>query len=378
MRKLLLIMLLCCSIGAFAQEQRVSMSMHNVTVKEALKKLKTLTSYSLWCSSSEMELEKKISVEAQDKTISEMLDIILTGQQLQYEVKNKVIQIYKMAPVQAPAQESNIITGIVLFEEDNEPVVGASIKVKGTTMGTIADIDGRFTLKDIPQNAQTLIVSYVGMKDKEVAVKRGIPLKVTLASDVQTLNEVVVTGVQKIDKRLFTGATDQLSASNVKLDGVPDISRSLEGRSAGVSVQNVSGTFGTAPKIRVRGATSIYGSSKPLWVVDGVIMEDVVEVDADQLSSGDATTLISSAISGLNADDIESFQILKDGSATSIYGARAMSGVIVITTKKGKAGSSRVSYTGEYTMRLKPDYSQFNIMNSQDQMSVYQEMQKKG
>ena len=176
MRKLLLIMLLCCSIGAFAQEQRVSMSMHNVTVKEALKKLKTLTSYSLWCSSSEMELEKKISVEAQDKTISEMLDIILTGQQLQYEVKNKVIQIYKMAPVQAPAQESNIITGIVLFEEDNEPVVGASIKVKGTTMGTIADIDGRFTLKDIPQNAQTLIVSYVGMKDKEVAVKRGIPL----------------------------------------------------------------------------------------------------------------------------------------------------------------------------------------------------------
>ena len=139
-----------------------------------------------------------------------MLDIILTGQQLQYEVKNKVIQIYKMAPVQAPAQESNIITGIVLFEEDNEPVVGASIKVKGTTMGTIADIDGRFTLKDIPQNAQTLIVSYVGMKDKEVAVKRGIPLKVTLASDVQTLNEVVVTGVQKMDKRLFTGATDQL------------------------------------------------------------------------------------------------------------------------------------------------------------------------
>lgn len=123
MRKLLLIMLLCCSIGAFAQEQRVSMSIHNVTVKEALKSW-TLTSYSLWCSSSEMELEKKNQRGAQDKTISEMLDIILTGQQLQYEVKNKVIQIYKMAPVQAPAQESNIITGIVLFEEDNEPVVG--------------------------------------------------------------------------------------------------------------------------------------------------------------------------------------------------------------------------------------------------------------
>ena len=128
--------------------------------------------------------------------------------------------------------------------------------------------------------------------------------------------------------------TDQLKAENIKMDGMADISRGLEGRSAGVSVQNVSGTFGTAPKIRVRGATSIYGSSKPLWVVDGVIMEDVAEIGADDLSSGDAETLISSAIAGLNADDIESFQILKDGSATSIYGARAMAGVIVVTTKK--------------------------------------------
>ena len=112
-----------------------------------------------------------------------------------------------------------------------------------------------------------------------------------------------------------------------------DISRGLEGRSAGVSIQNISGTFGTAPKIRVRGATSIYGNSKPLWVVDGVIQDNVVDVGADDLSSGDAVTLISSAIAGLNPDDIESFQILKDGSATSIYGAKAMAGVIVITPK---------------------------------------------
>ena len=144
----------------------------------------------------------------------------------------------------------------------------------------------------------------------------------------------------KTDKRLFTGASDQLVADDVKLSGLADISRGLEGRSAGVSVQNVSGTFGTAPKIRVRGATSIHGSSKPLWVVDGVIMEDVADISAEDLSSGDATTLIGSAIAGLNAEDIESFNILKDGSATSIYGARAMAGVIVITTKKGRAGVS--------------------------------------
>lgn len=199
-----------------------------------------------------------------------------------------------------------------------------------------------------------------------------------MKTDSEILQEVVVTGMQRMDKRLFTGAATKLSADNVKLDGMAEISRSLEGRAAGVSVQNVSGTFGTAPKIRVRGATSIYGSSKPLWVVDGVIMEDVTEVGADNLSSGDAVTLISSAIAGLNADDIESFQILKDGSATSIYGARAMAGVIVVTTKKGKAGSNKISYTGEFSMRLKPSYNNFNIMNSQEQMDVYKTMANNG
>ena len=199
-----------------------------------------------------------------------------------------------------------------------------------------------------------------------------------MKADNEVLEEVVVTGMQRMDKRLFTGAATKLSADNVKLDGIAEISRALEGRAAGVSVQNVSGTFGTAPKIRVRGATSIYGSSKPLWVVDGVIMEDVTEVGADDLSSGDAVTLISSAIAGLNADDIESFQILKDGSATSIYGARAMAGVIVVTTKKGKAGSNKINYTGEFSMRLKPSYRNFNIMNSQEQMDVYKTMASNG
>ena len=231
-------------------------------------------------------------------------------------------------------------------------------------------------LNSVPSSAKTLVVSYIGMQTQEVAIKPNV--KVLMKSDTEMLDEVVVTGMQKMDKRLFTGAATKISAENAKLDGIPEISRALEGRAAGVSVQNVSGTFGTAPKIRVRGATSIYGSSKPLWVVDGVIMEDVTEVDADALSSGDAETLISSAIAGLNSDDIESFQILKDGSATSIYGARAMAGVIVVTTKKGKAGSNKISYTGEFSLRMKPNYNNYNIMNSQEQMSVYREMERAG
>lgn len=266
------------------------------------------------------------------------------------------------------------VTGTVISQEDGLPVIGATVMVQGTKTGTTTDVNGNFTLS-VPNNKK-LVISYIGMTPQTVTAKSG--MKVAMETASTTVDEVVVTGMVKMDKRLFTGSTTKIDAGAAKISGMADISRSLEGRAAGVSVQNVSGTFGTAPKIRVRGATSIYGSSKPLWVVDGVIMEDVVDVSADQLSSGDANTLISSAIAGLNSDDIESFQILKDGSATSIYGARAMAGVIVVTTKKGKAGQARISYTGEYTMRLIPTYSTFNIMNSQDQMGVYQELQQKG
>ena len=273
--------------------------------------------------------------------------------------------------------QSKLVHGQVV-DETGEPMVGVAVVVKeNPAVGTSTNIDGKFTLQ-VPatKGGGVLQISYLGYKTAEVAARDNVT--VTLEPDSQTVEAVIVTGMTTTDKRLFTGAADRLTAEDVKISGLPDISRGLEGRSAGVSVQNVSGTFGTAPKIRVRGATSIHGSSKPLWVVDGVVMEDVADISAEDLSSGDATTLIGSAIAGLNSEDIESFNILKDGSATSIYGARAMAGVIVITTKKGQAGVSRVNYTGEFTYRLKPSYSNFNIMNSQDQMSIYQEMEQKG
>ena len=266
------------------------------------------------------------------------------------------------------------VSGTVISSEDNEPIIGASIIVQGSKAGTVTDSDGKFSLT-VPKGKK-MVVSYIGMQPQTLNPKAN--MRVVLTPNNATLNEVVVTGVSNMDRRMFTGAADQIKASDALIGGMADISRSLEGRSAGVSVQNVSGTFGTAPKIHVRGATSIYGNSKPLWVVDGVVQEDITDISADALSSGDAETLISSAIAGLNSDDIESFQILKDGSATSIYGARAMSGVIVVTTKKGRSGQAHVNYTGEFTSRLVPTYGQFNILNSQDQMGIYQEMQDKG
>lgn len=271
--------------------------------------------------------------------------------------------------------QTQTASGTVYSGEDNLPLIGASVKVKGTTIGATADLDGKFTIQNIPANAKTLEISFIGFRTQTVAIKNG--LKVTLQPDSKDLEEVVVTGMQKMDKRLFSGASTKLDAEKMKIDGMADISRSLEGRAAGVSVQNVSGTFGTAPKIRIRGATSIYGSSTPLWVIDGVAVANQ-EVSADALATGDIETMLGSAVAGLNADDIESFQILKDGSATSIYGARAMAGVIVITTKKGRAGQSKINYTGEFTMRMKPKYRNYNIMNSQEQMAIYQELADKG
>lgn len=266
------------------------------------------------------------------------------------------------------------LSGTVIFASDNEPVIGASVEIVGTKTKTVTDMNGKFTLNVAP--GKKIKVTYVGCKPVTVTAKNGI--SVTLEDDSKEMTEVVVNGFQRMDKRMYTGASTKVDADKVMLSGEGDVSRSLEGRVAGVQVTNVSSTFGAAPKIRVRGATSIYGNSKPLWVIDGVIYEDNVDVTADDLSSGDAKTLISSAVAGLNSDDIESFTILKDGSATSIYGARAMAGVIVITTKKGKAGQAHVGYTGEFSTRLRPNYNTHNIMNSQENMSLYRELEDKG
>ena len=281
-----------------------------------------------------------------------------------------------LSTVVAQAQVKTV-KGTVVSASDGEPLVGATVTIDGNTKYyAITDLDGNFQINNVPSGAKFVIAVNMGYKDTSVPVAEEV--KIAMEDDVNVLEAAVATGMYTVDRRLNTGSTVKIDAAESNIAGMADISRSLEGRAAGVSVQNVSGTFGTAPKIRVRGATSIYGSSKPLWVVDGVIMEDVVDVSADDLSSGDASTLISSAIAGLNSDDIETFDILKDGSATSIYGARAMAGVIVVTTKKGKAGQAHLNYTGEYTYRLKPSYDTFNIMNSQEQMEVYQELQQKG
>ncbi|MDR1414580.1 MAG: SusC/RagA family TonB-linked outer membrane protein [Odoribacteraceae bacterium] len=367
--------------GALGQDVKLNIELNHSDFSRFMEQVKEQSDFTFFFNDASVMGLKDITVSLRRADIESALKACLKGSEVDFRIRDKTIVLF-VRNAQQPREPE--VKGRVV-DAAGAPLVGATIKVvdgkekaTGPLRGTTTDANGNFTLR-VQAEGVSLEFSFVGYVTRVLPADgaRALAL-VTLQEEVGAIEEVVVTGMVRVDRRLFTGATDHLRAEDMKIDGLPDISRSLEGRSAGVSVQNISGTFGTAPKIRIRGATSIYGSSRPLWVVDGVIMEDVVEVDADALSSGDAETLISSAIAGLNADDIESFQILKDGSATSIYGARAMSGVIVVTTKRGKKGASDLKYTGEFTTRLIPDYSGFDIMNSQDQMDVYKELEAKG
>ncbi|WP_315698853.1 SusC/RagA family TonB-linked outer membrane protein [Capnocytophaga canimorsus] len=257
-----------------------------------------------------------------------------------------------------------------------EPLLGATVILKERNVGVTTDMEGKFTIRG--EQGQTLEVSYVGFQMKKVKITSN-NLKITLQEETEQLGEVVVTGYQKIKSRVFTGASASVKMNEIKMDGVADVSRMLEGRVAGLSIQNVTGTFGSAPRINIRGGASIIGNVQPLWVIDGAVYEDLVSLSLDQLVSGDAVTLISSAIAGLNATDIQDIQVLKDASATSVYGARALNGVIVITTKSGKRDTpNRITYSYEQSFRQIPSYADFDLLNSQETMSVYQELANKG
>ncbi len=286
-----------------------------------------------------------------------------------------VVAILVLCISSVVAQEKIPVQGVVV-DGNGDALVGVSVLIQGTTQGTITDIDGNFSL-EVDRGA-VLVFSMVSMKTRTVPVGNRTRLQITLEDEAALLNEVVVTGFQELDRKLFTGASESVKMSEIQASGMTDVSRMLEGQVAGVNVDNVSGTFGTTPKIRIRGNASINGNNQPLFVVDGVILEDLANVNTDDFISGNANTLISSSIANLNPDDIESFQILKDASATAIYGARAANGVIVITTKRGRSGALQVNYSGNFSAKLRPTYNQFDLLNSAQEMSVYRELVDKG
>ncbi len=267
------------------------------------------------------------------------------------------------------------LTGKIV-DSNGEALLGVTIFNGTNQEGTITDIDGNYSL-DV-NAGDVLTIQMLGMKTQRITYSNQTSLNITMEEEVFQTAEVVITGFQEVDRKLFTGASESLKMDDIRPQGMVDVSRVLEGQAAGVNVDNVSGTFGTSPRIRIRGNASINGNNQPLFVVDGVILEDLSNVNTDDLISGNANTLVSSSIANLNPNDIESFQILKDASATAIYGARAANGVIVITTKRGRSGQLRVNYNVNFSAKLRPTYNQFDLLNSAEEMSVYRELSEKG
>ncbi|MBS7253805.1 SusC/RagA family TonB-linked outer membrane protein [Flavobacterium branchiicola] len=370
-------------------DTKVTITVENLSLDNALSKIEKSAHVKFSYNSRLPQLNNKISIEANQETLSSILSRILVPFNITFsEVSNQII-LQKTAGANPFANADNhdslfealtagpIIKGKVT-DASGVPLPGATVMAKGTKTAVLTDFDGNFSI-EMPANSDRLLISYVGMETKEIGIGNTAPT-IVLNELGQNLKEVVVTtGYEKTSKRTFTGAISKISGTELKVEGVVDVSRMIEGKAAGVTVQNVTGTFGTAPKITVRGSSSIFGDTKPLWVIDGVVQEDIINVTFADLASGNSATLLSSSVAGLNANDIQSIEILKDASATSIYGSRSLNGVVVVTTKQGRRDSPlKVSYSVENTVRTVPSYTQYDILNSQESMSVFQEMRQKG
>ena len=215
------------------------------------------------------------------------------------------------------------------------------------------------------------------MKQQEVTWK-GNSLNILLEDDSQNIGEVVITGYQEIDRRKLASSILSIKGSELIGGEHMSVDKMLQGRLPGVAVMNMSSTPGAAPKIRIRGSSSITGNREPVWVVDGIILEEPVNISTEELNSPDKINLIGNAIGSLNPEDIERVDILKDASATAIYGVKAANGVIVVTTKRGKNQKPSISYTATLGITAPPTYDKMFRMNSADRIDMSIEMQERG
>ena len=267
------------------------------------------------------------------------------------------------------------ITGVVK-DQSGEPLIGVNVMEKGTTNGSITDVDGKYSVS-VKGGKTILVFSYIGYISQEIPIGNQKTINVTMKEDTEELEEVVVTGYQVIEKRKLTSAVVSVKGSDV-LDPInTSIDQMLQGKIPGLQAINQSGTPGVAPKIRIRGSSSISGSREPVWVVDGVILSDPIPLTPEEINSMDNVNLIGNAISFLNPEDIDRIDILKDASATALYGVRAANGVIVITTKRGQSGPPRVNFSTNLSVVARPNYSIMKQMNSKDRIEVSEEMQEK-
>lgn len=312
--------LLC--LNPMANAQNITLRMSNVTVKQAMDELKSKSGYSFVFSSQDVDTHKNITVESDNQPLGHVISQIVAGQGLAYTIEGKTIILRKASAPSAQQQAYKRITGVVK-DANGEPVIGANIVVKGTTNGTITDMDGNFVL-DVPAGA-ILHVSYIGYSDKEIPVGSQTALAISLAEDSQALDEVVVIGYGTARKIDLTGSTSSLGGEKLRVKSSPQLSTQMQGQMAGVQITRTSGDPSAGSSIRVRGVTTL-STNDPLVIVDGV----------------------PGSLMDIAPEDVKDIQVLKDAASAAIYGSRAAAGVILVTTNRAKDKEFHLSYNMEY------------------------------
>ena len=247
------------------------------------------------------------------------------------DVRKRVFSLLLLTLFSFTAAFAQVLVKGTILDESGETVIGASVMIKGTTQGTITDFDGKFSL-NVPDKKAVLVISFIGYANQEVKVDTSKPMTIVLKEDSELLDEVVVVGYQEVKKRDLTGSVAKANMEQLLNTPVSSFDQTLGGRIAGVNVTSSEGTPGGTMNIVIRGNNSLTQDNSPLYVIDGFPVEDAAMA------------------STINPSDIESLDILKDASATAIYGARGANGVVIITTKKGKIGRAQLSYDGSVTM----------------------------
>lgn len=313
----------------------------NKPIKEVLTLIEQQSKFVFVYNTESVNLDKPVTLNITSGSINEIMTQLLKGSSLSYEISDRQILIFRSNQKDSKTSAKMLSSGTVL-DENGEALIGVNVQVKGETSGTITDIDGKYSL-NVPAG-KSLVFSYVGYKRLEM--KAQSQMKVEMQSDAELLNEVVVVGYGTMKKSDLTGSVSGVKAKDFNTGLVSSPSQLIQGRVAGVNITNNGGEPGGGVTIRVRGSNSIRSGQDPLYVVDGVPLD----ASDDLQPSGASTTGIGSTgsknpLNFLNPDDIESIDILKDASATAIYGARGANGVIMITTKKGSEGQAKVSYS---------------------------------
>lgn len=377
---LLLSFLVIFQVGAVQYsnaQKRVSLDLQDVSLEEFFSELRRQTGNVYVFNVNEIQALQSVSVKSNNELETDVLDRVLRDLNLGYKVVEDYVVIFKL---QARDEEKKAVTvkGIVR-DVKKQPIPGVTILIKGTVIGVTTDAEGKFSISVPSVETSELVFSFVGMKTiilKCTSRPKQGDWVITMEDDVQEMDEVVVTGYQVINRRQSTSAITSVKAEDIMRPGVTTIDKMLEGQIPDLILTTNSGEIGVVPRLRIRGTSTLIGNREPLWVIDGIIQQDPVNISPEELNDPDYINRIGNAISALNPQDIERIDVLKDASATALYGTRAANGVIVITTKRGHVGPPLVSYNMTGTLKLRPRYSDrsIDVMNSKERVQFSRDL----